>query len=398
MKVKWHFELKLSMTPDKQTPNSMSVGPLSVSFEKHLHELFVERLEKHKNTKAMDFIDGHDVAAVGVVCRGVCKETKPFYCFGQHKNTKYGISVTKCTKCHNGAACPYSTMFSRMKNSSKRRRHPPPDFVVAYPKELFKRQGGRCFISGAVVKEKCGDNDPYNMSPERLDNNLPYFKKNVVLICQFLQIGAKHDYLPSEIRSWFQYDGAGDDFVLDDKHFTKPNNVTPREQRKSIKTYDDMGAVISKTCTDCGLDKGMSCFYKKGGGRAATCKPCKAASDTQRINNSPYRFIKYIANTSKDSTVERGKKRRRNDDSGTSDDDLFDLFVSVIKGQGGRCAVTGRPFVYFKGHKFSPSPDRVKNAKGYIDGNVEFIIAPLNTACKPPNAELRTLMKKGQDK
>jgi hypothetical protein len=364
----------------------MSVAPLSIKWGLHLHELFLERIGKSENTKAMIWIGTHDVAHVGVTC-GACKETKPFYCYRQDKSWKYGIQLTKCSKCLYGANCPWAVMLSSMKSNSKGKR-PVPEIDTVDLKRYYTEQGKRCEISGAVIKDKHGDHDPYNASPERLDNAVHYVEGNVVLICQFLQLGQDYDFRPPEIRSWFNYNATGDGFVFDPSIFIKPIKKAPREPRTPIKTYDDTGAVISKTCTDCGKDKAVSCFSEK----RSYCKPCCVNRETERINGSPYDFVMMRVNSANAHTRRRATKRRRNDDSGTSDDKLPDLFVSTIVRQGGRCSITGIPFVYRQGHKFAPSPDRIDNTRGYVEGNVEFIIAPLNTTYKPPNDEMRAMV------
>jgi hypothetical protein len=362
------------------------------NIEKYSHDAFITRLEKKQNTKALDFIGTHDANTVGVLC-GSCNETKPFYSYGQNPGNKYGINFKKCTKCNDVAKCPYSAMLSDMKGHSNKRGHSSSEYTVDDLKDMYKKQHGRCAISGAPMKEKRNDNDPYNMSPERLDNKKGYVPGNVILICQFLQIGGTHDYLPDEIRSWFNYDGIDDGFVFDTIDFTKPLKKKQRDPITPIKTYNDNGVLISKTCTDCSVDKKMSCFSKKRGneGGLSFCNPCKNIRKIQRVNASPYNFIMKISRTAKGSTKTRGNKRSRNDDSGISDTNLCDFFISIIKKQKGRCAITNIPFVYKTCHKFAPSPDRIDNGKGYITGNVEMIIAPLNTPRKPPNAELRAI-------
>jgi hypothetical protein len=372
----------------------MLIGRLTLPFEKYRHGAFIRRLENYKNTKALDFISTHDATTVGVMC-GSCNETKPFYRYGQNKTHKYGIEFTKCMKCNDVAKCPYSAMLSDMKKGSNKRGHSLPEYTVDDLKAMYKKQDGRCAISGVPMKEKRGDHDPYNMSPERLDNKKGYVAGNVVLICQFLQIGGTHDYLPIEIRSWFNYDAIDDCFVFEDVDFTKPLRKKQRDHVTPIKTYNDNGVLISKTCTDCGVDKKMSCFGKKHGneGGNSFCKPCHVIREIQRVNASPYNFIMATACVAKGSTKRRGNKRSRNDDSGISDTNLGDFFISIIKKQKGRCAITNIPFVYKSGNKFAPSPDRIDNGNGYITGNVEMIIAPLNTARKPPNAELRSMAR-----
>lgn len=366
----------------------MSVAPLSEPFEPHLHELFLERIEESKNMKALDWIDKQDFTRVGVTC-GTCKLTKPFYCYKQQNQCRNGMQLNRCSKCRIIVMCPWSRMLGNMKNKSKRRGHGVPGIGINDLKRYYSQQRGRCYISGVILGVKHGDRDPYNISPERLDNNLGYVEGNVVLICQFLQIGHGHDYKPPEIRSWFNYDVTGDGFVFDPSIFEKIKKAR-RKKRKSIQKYSANGTVLSKTCTDCGIDKSMSGFS----GTSASCKRCVLVRNTERINGCPRDFIKKIVSDSKYNSNARSSKRRRNDDSGVISSDLFGLFVSVITRQGGRCVVTGIPFIYQKGHTFAPSPDRIDNTKGYVDGNVEFVIAPLNTQCKPPNSELRTLIKR----
>jgi hypothetical protein len=373
----------------------MSVGRLTLPFEKYRHDAFITRLEKSKNTKALAFIANHDGTTVGIMCNN-CNETIPFYCYRKRKISKYGIEFSKCTKCMNGACCPYSNMLQSMKGNSNRRGHSSPEYTVDDLKDMYKKQHGRCTISGVPMKEKRGNHDPYNMSPERLDNKKGYVAGNVVLICQFLQISGTHDYLPDEIRSWFNYDAIDDGFVFDTIDFTEPNRKKQRDRVTPIKTYNDNGVLISKTCTDCGVDKNMLCYYKANWteGGISWCKPCATIRERQRNDASPYNFINKMAGTATSITKRRGKKRSRNDDSGISDTNLFDFFISIIKKQKGRCAITNIPFVYKTCHKFAPSPDRIDNGNGYIAGNVEMIIAPLNTSNKPPNAELRELVMK----
>jgi hypothetical protein len=283
-----------------------------------------------------------------------------------------------------------------MKSSSNRRGHSSPEYTVDDLKEMYITQHGRCAISGVPMKEERGNHDPYNMSPERLDNKKGYVAGNVVLICQYLQIGGTRDYLPIEIRSWFNYDASDDGFVFDTIDLKKPLKKKQRDRVTPIKTYNDNGVLISKTCTDCSVDKKMSCFSNMPGNKGgfSFCKPCATIRRTQCINTSPYNFIMTMAHSATGHTKSRGTKRSRNDDSGISDTNLGDFFISIIKKQKGRCSITNIPFVYKTFHKFAPSPDRIDNGKGYIAGNVEMIIVPLNTHTKPPNAELRELVMK----
>lgn len=361
----------------------------SLNFEPHLHQLLLERLEHKNNTRALEFITTFtDVSVIGVVC-GACNESNPFYNYPQDTRSRHGILFSKCIDCRTAAKCPWSVMSSHMKNNSVRRKHAAPEFNVDGLKELYYKQKGRCAISGAYMKIKRGDGDPYNMSPERVDNSKGYVKGNVVLICQFLQI-SKGNYSPVEIRKWFQYDMTTDGFIFDSKVFTKSNERKERrEYRKSIKFYDESGGLVSKTCTDCEVRKLVSLFSKN----KSICKKCAVENIRKRLHNNPRLFVEKMTASAKNHSRVRSKKRRRNDSSSCIDDNLFNMFIAILILQGGRCAITGVPFVYQTNHCHAPSPDRIDNSKGYVIGNIEFIIIPLNTPRKPPNAELRKLIQ-----
>ena len=51
----------------------VNIAPLSVPFEQHRHQLWLERASK----KALDFVGQHDGATTGVTCGGVTKRN-PF--------------------------------------------------------------------------------------------------------------------------------------------------------------------------------------------------------------------------------------------------------------------------------------------------------------------------------
>jgi hypothetical protein len=342
--------------------------PLSVPFEHHLHELFLERLTKSNNTKALKFVKQHDVIANGILCKQ-CDEIKPLYCYGQNKGRKFGIKLPKCIKCYTNLRCPYARLLSSAKGNSRRRSHPPPEITVDDLKEMFKQQNGICPVKGEKLKEKCHDGDPFNMSIERKNNSIHYTKDNVVLICQKYQIGGVYDYSVQEIGSWFKYDSSSDGFSFDPSIFNKPKTVR-RKYRKGIRQGDDM-----KTCTDCNKLLPLTAFS----GINSLCKSCHSIRSANYYN-TPYGFMKkVVAAAATSSAKRRGSKRKRKDTSHDCDENIFQLFVDIIKEQGGRCAITGIPMVYKMNHQFAASPDRLDDSKGYVKGNVRFIITPLNT-------------------
>ena len=348
----------------------MSLQTLSVPFEKHLYDDFICRLTKISNIKALDFVTSFDFTTKGVLC-DMCHETLPVYCFGQGKSYKHGICTKRCIKCYSQRQCPWKRRWQSMvqrtkKRNNKGRCHDDVEYSHDDLRQMFIDNGRKCYISGNDMVDEYWTGSPYSASVERLDNTLGYVKGNVVLICQYLQI-SKGDYSPDEIRSWFNYDVSNDNFIFDDSIFIKPNNK--RRKARKVVVNGDM-----KSCTDCDDMLPLSSFS----GKLSCCKSCSNIRNKNHFN-TPYGFVIKMVNTAKRSAKIRGAKRKRNDSSHEVEDDLFTLFVDIIKQQGGRCAITGIPFVYETNHKFAPSPDRLDDTKGYVPGNVRMIIVPLNT-------------------
>lgn len=350
------------------------LSTLTVPFEQHLYDLFVERIAKSSNQKAKDFVATFDITTKGITCN-TCNESKPVYCFSQQSTTKFGIRISKCTKCNNNTTCPWRQMYNFMldrtkKRNNKGRKHGEVQYTPEDLKELFFSQNRKCAISGNEMVEEYRTGNPFTVSPERINNNKGYVKGNVVLICQYLQI-IHGDFTITEIKSWFQYDRNNDSFVFDETIFNKP--ISNSRKRRQVIFDDD-----KKMCTDCGVKKPLSSYPSIRERLHAHCRHCRNERAKQH-RNTPYGFIMKICRTAKLTAKKRSLKRRRNDQSGECDDDLFTLFVDVIKKQGGRCAITGIPFQYEQNNKFAPSPDRLDNTKGYVEGNVRMIIVPLNT-------------------
>jgi hypothetical protein len=247
-----------------------------------------------------------------------------------------------------------------MKKRDKSQGHPSPEFTIDELQEVFLQQRGVCFRSDETLKIKRGDGDPYNFSPAKLDNSLPYKKGNLVFICQWLQIGHGYDVKAGEVKSWLNYKSENDGFVFDETIFSKPNFY--QYNGKIQKRFDDNGVIISKTCPKCNKMLSLTTFM----GNHYICRFCEV--------DSPYAIVKNMGRYAK----KHAKKRRRDDG------DFFDLFVNKIKHQGGRCDLTRVPFVYEKNHKFMPSYYLHDPSLGITESNVSIIIAPLNTGTKIP--------------
>lgn len=160
---------------------------IDVNFEQHLWNNFTERVTESNNIKTIKMLYLYD-KYIGVKCND-CTKVLPLYCFGQDATCKYGLLFTRCLKCNVKKACVFRTLMSHAKTRSRVRHHKPPDFDCEWIKDKLEQQNGKCAITGIMLRLKHGDNDPFNISLERLSNKVHYTKDNVVLICQWLQLG-----------------------------------------------------------------------------------------------------------------------------------------------------------------------------------------------------------------
>ena len=55
---------------------------LTVPFEEHLHQNYLERIKRWENKKAKKFVEEHehDIPLKGFYCKA-CNEIKPLYCY-----------------------------------------------------------------------------------------------------------------------------------------------------------------------------------------------------------------------------------------------------------------------------------------------------------------------------
>ena len=90
------------------------VVPLIVPFIQYKYDVFVRRLRKSNNKRALEFIKKHDMISNGISC-SECNEILPLYHYEQNKNHKFGIKNKKCSKCISMSKCPYDVLLSSMK-------------------------------------------------------------------------------------------------------------------------------------------------------------------------------------------------------------------------------------------------------------------------------------------
>lgn len=349
---------------------------------------FLKRLTKCNNKKAKEFIK----STKEYKC-SVCNKVLPIYLFSQDKSAKYGLQLSKCTNCKNRKVDPFKIIHGSMKQRSKKRKHCDLEFDEKELKELAKKQKCKCYISGIEMEVSAFDKHHFGISPERIDNNIGYTKRNVVFICKCFQIGNKYNLTPTEIINLLLYNRDVDNYIFKECEFIKSISKTDgrnvKKMKKVIRNYDSSGKLISKSC---GMCDGVFSIEKFSNFKTSNCKKCEVIRRNSHFN-TPRGFLLKICAEARKSANKRNKCNKRDDNSDECDENLFEIISKVFLKQKGRCVLTGIPLELKTGHIHSASIDRLDNSKGYVEGNVQLIVAPLNTAYKPNNRIFKDVIK-----
>lgn len=105
-------------------------------------------------------------------------------------NTLHGYMVNRVTDC---------------RGRTKKKGYPVQvDFDTKYLEELWKKQDGKCTLTGIKMTHNTESEtrcNPTNASVDRIDNDKYYTKDNIQLICVWAQ-NAKNDYSQDQFISW----------------------------------------------------------------------------------------------------------------------------------------------------------------------------------------------------
>lgn len=121
-----------------------------------------------------------------------------------------------CSKeCHDDdqrkGMSPFNFRYRELVRRAKRRNDPEPDFDVYYLDELYKKQNGKCAMTGLdLLVQSRGDRrkiiksdvkfkkSPYAASVDRIDPSRPYCKDNIQLVCMCINY-MKNDFDNNQI-------------------------------------------------------------------------------------------------------------------------------------------------------------------------------------------------------
>lgn len=354
------------------------------AFDKNKFVAFLERVKQSNNVKLLHFIE-----QVGKEYTNECQECKQFcflYEFGQEKKCKYGIRLYRCIKCRRKSKDLFVTIVCSMKKHTKERNqkgrnHADVVYDAQKLKDLFEQQKGLCYYSGEPMKTKSDmAYDPNVMSIERLNDDIGYVEGNCVFVCFKYQLTTRGvsveikreivKALKTPIKNTVAQDWTKEDFQKTEINGLKYKKRTTRE----------VNGINLQQCIHCEEFKTLGEFHKKEDMIKTSCKSCSNMYNQKRAKTPRGHLFNMIADAKRDAKRRDSRKRKRNDDSGEVDENLFDIVVDKIVEQKGCCALTGFAFVFESNSPFQPSIDRIDNSKGYIKDNFQIVISPVNNA------------------
>lgn len=357
-------------------------------FDEQKFQVFLERVKKSNNRKLLDFIKqvGKEYS---VKCKD-CKQMCFLYQYLQRKtSSKHGIRFGKCSKCIESSRDPFTRKVKDMKKRTKRRnRKGRNNGSVFYDtseklKAIFDKQKGLCFYSGEPMKMTSDKTfDPNSMSIERLNEELGYIEGNCVFVRLKFQLATKG--VPIDVKKRIVQalktpikDAITKNLTKQDFEKIKTHVCMPKARRQM-----EVAGIPLQQCHQCQKFKEFEHFSKFRDSIRTNCKTCENIYSCAR--RKTYRgFVMKLVDAARGSAIERGsRKRKRNDNSGDLDENLFDVVVNKILQQNGCCALTGFAFIFEPNSPFQPSIDRLDNSKGYTKDNIQIVISTVNNIGK----------------
>ena len=125
-----------------------------------------------------------------------------------------------------------------------------------------------------------------------------------------------------------------------------------------------------KTCSKCHVTKARECFRVRGLVRRNQCIAYISAANLKNVKlrkQTTKGRLRVLYNSCK----QRHKEKY--------DSELItpERFKAIYQAQGGICVETGVPFD-LQSKDLMPSPDRIDNGAGYVDGNIRFVTWRIN--------------------
>ena len=125
-----------------------------------------------------------------------------------------------------------------------------------------------------------------------------------------------------------------------------------------------------RTCSRCHVAKASECFYvRQKLNQCIACKNAIANKRKRREHQTVDGRLRHLYNSC--------KHRHKHIKKYEGEVIAFERFEAIYVAQGGVCVETGVPFD-LQSKDLMPSPDRIDNDVGYVNGNVRFVTWRIN--------------------
>lgn len=231
-------------------------------------------------------------------------------------------------------------------------------------KDLWKQQDGKCYYSGIPMNY---DIHEWQVSLERLNDDLGYIKSNIVLCC--LEFNSRIHWSHEKIQEMLD--------ILDQNIQENLVNfeLEVKEKNKMVKVIKSIiNDIVHYNCTQCGEIKSEEHFAKSC--IRIGCKDCRSLN-TSIYQNTPRGALHKLVSDADARSKQREKKQN---EKRTNEFDIdFDFIVKVFNDQKGLCAYSGLPLQFSKDKNWRCSIERINVLKGYTKDNVCLICLEFNT-------------------
>lgn len=302
-------------------------------------------------------------------CKRVLNNTDRSYT----NNIKRNICKLCNSKRYDGKMEGYMTqLWSSTKTFMKNDPSKAGDMDRPYIDKMFNEQKGLCFISG--VKMNAGYHASWKISIERIHSDGGYNKNNVVLIAAEFQNSKRQwnqvnwDELCCIVQGTLQFEIPDEEKIIYE-------HVMKAVQKTKIKSAGRRFALMKNEneeiqCKYCNEWLDIDDNFQKD--NLTCCKKCIKARKLKYSNTLKGRLLKLLSDSKKRINELKGGAKEHN----LTFDDLVELYFL----QNGRCAYSLAPLA-FSG-QYQMSLERLDVKKGYILGNIAFIIVGLNGSDK----------------
>ena len=244
------------------------------------------------------------------------------------------------------------------------------DFLI----KLFNEQNGLCYYSGLPMNKQQLSN--WQVSCERLDNNLGYIPSNVKLVClefntgngqwskeKVVQINKLINKKVNLVKLKKQIEEA--------KQARKPG---PIKVRKEPIIKDGIELIH---CTKCDKHLEKNCFTMDRKALSAYCCNCKKIK-LRDYHQTMRGFLMKICQHAEKHALKISKNKKRSAENSEFNLTLDNILQKIID-QKGRCAYSNIPLTFTLDSPWRLSIERTNNKKGYTIDNIVLICIEFNT-------------------